>query len=241
MGITKSLRSINMRDHNMSNMHLIYMDHIRVEFKWACFQKTCPQLILVWHLATGICEVELSISRQQKKENSWYLSPLSWIRNLCSHKPFLTDLESLEGNLRTNYIVVNSISRYCAYLLISAPELLPHNKIFAERIFEDTIVKTREVLKSCDSSESIYMHLMERGKDLEEEQDQTTVQPVAGQMMSTGIVEMGAKLGYALVTKTECEERWKMLSHYWSICCCIWHLLQRPNPMKNTLQRGGSS
>lgn len=71
--------------------------------------------------------------------------------------------------LKKNYTIANSLSRYCAYLLVSKPDLIPDRFLVPKTVFQKTVKSARdEILKHCDSLKGRYDKLMKasnEGKD----------------------------------------------------------------------------
>lgn len=85
---------------------------------------TCSQIILVWHIATSLCEIELCRQYNIYLADSELPSLWSYL-NFCSSEPFLVKQDRLGKDLSKNFTVANSLSQYCAHLLIKQPDLLP--------------------------------------------------------------------------------------------------------------------
>ncbi|KAF3338555.1 hypothetical protein FCM35_KLT17392 [Carex littledalei] len=202
--IVQALRNIK-RGDLINGMPWLYKRRVRDNYQWACSQQTNSHLILVWHIATSMCEIQLS--EELIVERPWLNSLLHKLKVCGPHRnPFLVDLKRLGGRTRAHYIVANSISRYCAYLLVSVPELLPDHAILSGLVFEGAVKEAQSLLRGCDSLKSVLAELMKRGEG-------------AGENDTEGrsIVDEGAKLGMTLLTdqKMDAEARWKMLADFW--------------------------
>ncbi|KAF3338554.1 hypothetical protein FCM35_KLT17391 [Carex littledalei] len=202
--IVEALRNIK-RGDLINGMPWLYKRRVRDNYQWACSQQTNSHLILVWHIATSMCEIQLS--EELIVERPWLNSLLHKLKVCGPHRnPFLVDLKRLGGRTRAHYIVANSISRYCAYLLVSVPELLPDHAILSGLVFEGAVKEAQSFLRGCDSLKSVLAELMKRGEG-------------AGENDTEGrsIVDEGAKLGMTLLADQEMnvEARWKMLADFW--------------------------
>uniref|UniRef100_A0A0E0MH93 Uncharacterized protein n=1 Tax=Oryza punctata TaxID=4537 RepID=A0A0E0MH93_ORYPU len=100
----------------------------------------CSSIILVWHIATSLCEIKLS---QEHGGDG--------IKSSSSSNP---------GSLGDNHEVANCLSRYCAYLLVSKPDLLPGNIWMSNKAFQQTVRCAREMLHGCDSLKSKHDKLI---------------------------------------------------------------------------------
>ncbi|CAL4986490.1 unnamed protein product [Urochloa decumbens] len=184
----------------------------REAYRWACFElPTCSHIILVWHIATSICEMELA------KRHSVNLGKPGFFCGLlscfsCSRKSYLVDEKKLSGSpeLQKNYIIANSLSRYCGYLLVSRPELIPDSFLVPKRIFQATVKHARgRRLKNCDSLQNKYEKLKEEGERAAEESDEVK--------NSEDILRQGALLAKELLKDDNGPEHiWKILAEVWA-------------------------
>ncbi|KAJ3670420.1 hypothetical protein LUZ60_010744 [Juncus effusus] len=229
--IARALRSMKIRsDHLMDKMPPLFKSNMKIEYRWACKGKTCTDLILVWHIATSMCEID--IYREHRTQHSWWLSPFFWIKDWYK-EPFLLNLKTIPNNVHGGYIAANSLSRYCAYLLIFVSELLPDNNVIPEIIFEQTVSDARKDLQGCDSLESVYQRLMEIGVVTEEEQDLSRRQDMT-------ILRRGAILGRALIrAKMTAADRWEMLAKFWANLLLYMAPSYMMNEHKQYLMKGG--
>ncbi|KAM3206480.1 hypothetical protein ACQJBY_061914 [Aegilops geniculata] len=187
---------------------------------------TSSHIILVWHIATSLCEMELATKHGVNLSNPGCLrSLLTWLTSCCSSKPYLIDLdekeddilswfknccsskssEKLPDELREPYTVANSLSRYCAYLVVSKPDLIPDSFLVPKIVFRKTVESARDLfLKNCDSLESRYRKLKNKAekpvKDSEKED----------------VLKQGAVLGKELLNLPTDEARWKILAGVWT-------------------------
>ncbi|KAJ1700839.1 hypothetical protein LUZ63_000618 [Rhynchospora breviuscula] len=199
---------VNINDDNLMNSMppSLYNRGIRNSNRWACKQETFSHLILVWHIATSMCEIQLfEDTRPERSSSKSFLYKLK----TCWMKPhaFIVDLKSLESNTSSHYIVANSISRYCAYLLVFVPELLPDHILASEQVFLGTITDARNILGGCHSLGSVLAKL----KSVE-----GGTEGMEGNQAIT-IVQKGAILGRELLADLEMntENLWKMLADFW--------------------------
>ncbi|XP_051212383.1 uncharacterized protein [Lolium perenne] len=135
---------------------------------WACERSmhsdtSCSQrkenqthLILTWHIATCYCE-------------------MATLKYLCPN----------EGTkLKIHLNVATRLSKYCAYLVVSAPKLLPGHHHDTECVFDAVAGEAAKFLQSsrdkykamrnlADSEDTIFQRGVKLGKQLEEIQDIT--------------------------------------------------------------------
>ncbi|XP_037419195.1 uncharacterized protein LOC119283964 [Triticum dicoccoides] len=189
---------------------------------------TSSHIILVWHIATSLCEMRLAINHGVNLSNPGFpCSLLSWLTSCCSSKTYLMDLgekkggilswftnccssksnEKLSDELRKSYTIANSLSRYCAYLLVSKPDLIPDSFLVPNIVFQITVENARDdILKNCDSLESRYLKLMsEAEKPIQDSEKEDAS-------------KQGAALGKVLLDlePDKVEVHWKILAEVWT-------------------------
>ncbi|CAL9166828.1 unnamed protein product [Musa hybrid cultivar] len=96
---------------------------VSAQLSWACNPETHAQVILVWHIATSLCEIHGS-----RVEHA--------------------NVTSME--MKDNQVVANSLSRYCAYLVRFVPDLLPDNSFVAQRIFDTAVTEASSLLRTLN-------------------------------------------------------------------------------------------
>ncbi|XP_048548090.1 uncharacterized protein LOC125527622 [Triticum urartu] len=194
----------------------------RKRYSWACYDlPTCSHVILVWHIATSLCEMKLAQDHDVDLSKHGFLSSLlSYFTSCFSSKPYLVDVdekrkenkkvnEKLTGKLQEMYITANSLSRYCAYLLVSKPDLIPDSFYVPYMVLQETVTCARDdILKNCDSLLSRYAKLMEEAEKAIQDADDV--------MEKEDIVRLGAKLGKELIDQETEEECWEILSGVWA-------------------------
>ncbi|WVZ59006.1 hypothetical protein U9M48_009216 [Paspalum notatum var. saurae] len=165
--IVKSISSLDLEEDRLKEDDIpsLMPDAIGSPFYWAFKLPTCAHTILVWHIATSMCEIELAQHYNTSLTDSEVLRALKSATScFSSHQPFIIKVQRLERALRTNYSVANSISRYCAYLIASVPGLLPDSSFVPELVLKSTIAEASRILDGCDTLQSIYRRLMREGE-----------------------------------------------------------------------------
>uniref|UniRef100_A0A0E0J4D3 DUF4220 domain-containing protein n=1 Tax=Oryza nivara TaxID=4536 RepID=A0A0E0J4D3_ORYNI len=196
-------------------------------FGWACQLPSCSQVILVWHIATSLCEIELAEDRGgvdlgRKIPPGFLSSASSCLTGICrSRQPFLVNESAMDGHLKTDYLVANSLSRYCAYLLISQPGLLPDSLLLPNLIFAAAVRDARQILKR-DGDSSLHT----RYKQLTQEAEQGILDDDTLRQ-SGNTVRMGAFLAWNLNLIGNRQLRWKILAEVWA--ALIIHIAATPN------------
>lgn len=136
---------------------------------------------------------------------------------LCSLLSHLTGCLSSKSNrklteeLWKKYIIACSLSNYCAYLLVSKPELIPDSFLVPKMVFQETVSSARAILQGCDWPESRFNKLM---KVAAEEEAENAVQDVKG---GDDVVKQGAMLAKELLEhEKSAEGRWEILAGVWT-------------------------
>ncbi|KAF8719455.1 hypothetical protein HU200_024173 [Digitaria exilis] len=139
-------------------------------FSWACRQETQTHTILIWHIATCYCEIA---------------------------PPELSgSVEQVD--VLIHHDVAMKLSRYCAYLVVFVPELLPNHQWDSKAIFDEVEKEASEFLRSVKTSKGKYQVMKNLG-ELEET-----------------IFVKGAKLGKQLENVRDYSARWKVIADFWS-------------------------
>ncbi|KAF8779141.1 hypothetical protein HU200_002814 [Digitaria exilis] len=243
------------------------LSETNMRYDWALQLETSSEIILVWHIATSFCEMELANNYNVDLSNPGFLSSiLACFTSCCSSKYYLIDVDErnegeangnhssnscfkcsfllrfsscfsskstkkkLSGELKERYIVANSLSRYCAYLLVSKPDLIPDSFLVPQMVFKKSVKNARNILRSCDSLYSRYNKLsLEAYKAAE---DPRSV--IAGEE----VVKQGALLGKQLLDQPD-KGCWRILADVWTEL--IIHIAPTWNAEahKNCLESGG--
>ncbi|TVT98339.1 hypothetical protein EJB05_56362, partial [Eragrostis curvula] len=167
--ILKSICSMDLekeflKGDDLPSLNKVRME-IRSEIKWAFEFSTCTHTILVWHIATSMCEIELAQHYNTSLTDSEVLRALKSAKGCCSSsQPYIIKLQRLECAIRANFSVANSISRYCAYMIAKVPDLLPDSSFVPELILESTVEEASKILEGCDNLQSIYRRLTREGE-----------------------------------------------------------------------------
>jgi len=238
--ITAVIQSaINPTRHNVMNTGIRHLlppaasDHT---YWSACLQlQSCSHVILVWHIATSLCEIKLAQDHGTTTRELYY-------RKRGSH---------LNKQLKKTHLVAQCLSRYCLYLLISKPNLLPGNTFVCKKILRDTIELAGQKLKSRDSpsqqSQSIgwfkkmlggFGRKLFQGRhwlksklqtwssfhqefqqELQERSDKLigdAVIPIKDIKLSENILQQGAIVAKELMMKEREERRWEIIADVWA-------------------------
>lgn len=98
-------------------------------------------------------------------------------------------------------ITASHLSRYCAYLLSSAPELLPDDKAWLKRLYKSVKKITKPLFSKSDGPMEF----------------ERLLQQLAESSNSNTELKNGVALGVQLVDETQdAEEGWRVLAGFWS-------------------------
>ncbi|KAM0902375.1 hypothetical protein ACQ4PT_019400 [Festuca glaucescens] len=146
---------------------------------WACARdlhsaSDTSCIIMTWHIATWYCEM-----------------------GTTRYGPSYPD----EGaQLKTHLGVATKLSKYCAYLVVHVPKLLPGHHYDTSRLFDAVAVEANKFLLPSMRRRAKYAALRNYGL---EESEAT-------------IFQSGAKLGEQLEEIQDVTRRWKVLADFWS-------------------------
>uniref|UniRef100_A0A0E0JYS2 DUF4220 domain-containing protein n=1 Tax=Oryza punctata TaxID=4537 RepID=A0A0E0JYS2_ORYPU len=137
--------------------------------------RTCAHAILIWHIATCLCDMQATRPRARKAA----------------------------GGEDDHRAVATSLSRYCAYLVSSAPELLPEHHCTTRTIAEAVLLELRCCLRGCASDKEVLDKLKMAATE-------TTSSP------ESRIHVHGAMLWTELMMIPDQEMMWKLLAKVWA-------------------------
>uniref|UniRef100_A0ACD5TAQ3 Uncharacterized protein n=1 Tax=Avena sativa TaxID=4498 RepID=A0ACD5TAQ3_AVESA len=145
---------------------------------WACAREVhsasdTSSIIMTWHIATWYCEMGTTRSG-----------------------PSYPDAEA---QLKVHLGVATKLSKYCAYLVVHAPKLLPGHHYDTSRVFDAVAVEANKYLLPSMRRRAKYEALRNYGL---EESEAT-------------IFQSGAKLGKQLEEIQDVTRRWKVLADFW--------------------------
>ncbi|XP_051208104.1 uncharacterized protein [Lolium perenne] len=145
---------------------------------WACARdlhsaSDTSSIIMTWHIATWYCEM-----------------------GTTRYGPSYPD----EGELKTHLGVATKLSKYCTYLVVHVPKLLPGHHYDTSRVFDAVAVEANKFLLPSMRRRAKYEALRNYGL---EESEAT-------------IFQSGAKLGKQLEEIQDATRRWKVLADFWS-------------------------
>lgn len=147
----------------------LHANEVYYQLSWSCTTlPTTTHIIMAWHIATTLCEVEDK------------------------------DQHGIDSTTTTNQHVACSLSRYCAYLVAFAPELLPDHSFVSESIFDALVEEARELLKGKKT--------MQQRKEALRSQDHG----------DNRLLVVGGRLANNLIEIEHPGDRWKVLCDFWA-------------------------
>ncbi|BAS78242.1 Os02g0299800 [Oryza sativa Japonica Group] len=99
-----------------------------------------------------------------------------------------------------------SLSRYCAYLVSSAPDLLPDHQYTTQTIAEAVLLDLRRCLHGCTSNEAAVLKLQDTAKLAI--RTPSTSAPDSIHVLGVRLAEDLMKIGEA--------KRWEVLADFWA-------------------------
>ncbi|CAD6252691.1 unnamed protein product [Miscanthus lutarioriparius] len=174
------------------------------ELLWACTQPTTTHMVLVWHIATTLCDVKDDFTKD--KDISHELLP----------------------QLHRHRLIATCLSGYCAYLLAFVPEMLPDHSYTTKQILDAVVrearqnlvntedkSKTKQILEATVRKAREYLGMT---KDMSKIFDKMTeLGGIVGGSRGeeTPILILGARLHRCLMAITV-PRRWELLAEFWA-------------------------
>ncbi|XP_037426886.1 uncharacterized protein LOC119292181 [Triticum dicoccoides] len=187
--------------------------------------KDSVHILLVWHIATCYCEIDLAENREVSASMYWSG------QDFGRRKPSEGDSDLLWSQ----YMIARTLSQYCAYVLTLVPPLVPGNSLMARSV----LIKVREEksrlfngkfdscapcyqstqmlgrLKKYASEEiELYKKKVDGGKQDEENQDGKKEENLDDTILKKG-ADLGKKLAEAFGGDKP-EDLWRFLSEFWA-------------------------
>jgi hypothetical protein len=172
--------------HNPSNLSQ--------DLSWACRSSSVAEVILTWHIATTIMEVECGDDAPQNGDD-----------------------HDIGGRRRKK--VAFRLSEYCAYLVAFHPELLPDNPEKVECVFEDMKAELKAMLGCQDYYLSSQQKRVKKIMDKKiTPLRQNQLPSTAGQISDDDdgqikVVQDGVNLARSLMGKAN---KWQVLADVWT-------------------------
>ncbi|KAF0894912.1 hypothetical protein E2562_004912 [Oryza meyeriana var. granulata] len=138
------------------------------ELKWAVDLEADTHGILVWHIATCLCEINLSAADDGTTASSSSAAfKTFWLRP----RPFVSRSTARPEGVWEHHQVATSLSNYCAYLLTK--RLVPDSGLVVKNVFEEVLWEKKLATYKCKSLQDIYDMLMEQA-EIKPKEDEVT-------------------------------------------------------------------
>ncbi|CAL5034348.1 unnamed protein product [Urochloa decumbens] len=137
---------------------------------WACQQEYHTSTMLIWHIATEYCDVARSCERKEQDDVSV-----------------------------PNHVIATTLSKYCAYLIAFAPELLPDEELDTSIIFEEVRCDAQNIFSKQMTLQEMYRMMRT-----------CNIQPSYERILIKGIL-LGRQL-----EEIGHEVHWNILSDFWT-------------------------
>ncbi|CAM0942855.1 unnamed protein product [Alopecurus aequalis] len=178
----------------------------RAQRYWsACLElPSCSHAILVWHIATSLCQVKLEKDRSNTNHRGLFrLFGRNTRRDLSS-------------NLKKANMAAKCLSRYCLHLLIAKPNLLPENVLASKKLLLDTIQHAHDLLRGCNSPQSKYDELIALSQEAVVHAGSGLDIKLTGNILWENTLIQGAMMGKELIDNEDEEGRWDILAEVWA-------------------------
>ena len=164
------------------------------EYSWALKDLSQLEVMLIWHIATEYCDISDDPSSNGTTRGSNQGANLSGyvLQLLCPHPR--RNRIARDGHRG----VAVHLSRYCAYLIGSVPELLPYHEADIAELVEEVMVECKDHFGYYFSLFDIYTSMTQ-----EEEDD------------NRKIFQKGVKLDKQL-ERMPYGDRWEVLQDFWA-------------------------
>ncbi|KQJ91960.1 uncharacterized protein LOC104585165 [Brachypodium distachyon] len=150
--------------------HTLEKNGMLDNFYWAIAQESAVQTMMIWHVATAICDSRMRLSCRA------------------------------DAATKENHEVATTLSAYCAYLMASAPELLPDHSYDTQLLFQGVRRKAKKLLRGCRLKEDMHGKLPDSECNDGYE----------------GVLADGKKLSDEIVHKMpDTAMRWRVLAELW--------------------------
>ncbi|KAJ1256857.1 hypothetical protein BS78_K288000 [Paspalum vaginatum] len=147
--------------------------------------------------------------KEKEKETEFMRYLRSCFADCCSSKSKEVKKKELPEQVVDLYVIANSLSRYCAYLLVSKPDLIPDSFLMPKMVFQTTVKIARDdILRHCDSLESRYTKLRLEAYIAKEDCENVK--------QGENVVRQGALLGKLLLDNEGVEGCWEILAGVWA-------------------------
>lgn len=164
------------------------------DLSWTCRQETLTDVILMWHVATCYCDMNMMSEETLEEEDV----PQQTLQEGSTS-------QSLEEPSTGYRKLAMTLSKYCAYLVAFLPELLPEHSLTVKVVFQRVLQQPRDLLGRTN------MSMAEKRRKIQELH-------LPEDVSSLTTFERGARFGRGrqLEQQTDVSLRWKVMADFWA-------------------------
>ncbi|GJN10510.1 hypothetical protein PR202_ga28609 [Eleusine coracana subsp. coracana] len=188
---------------------LVYFVQRRPGIEEGMITRSKIACLFIWHIATCYCE--LAELEQEDSSAGNAVATACFRKAAASSSKQKDDVEGGGGGAQEkNRRVAIALSKYCAYLLVSAPELLFGRSTEAKSVYDEMASWVRRILKGRESAKDKLEALR---------QAKTTTEDYIPDMVHLCGVQLAMKLLRKGEIYGECrpctDDHWKVLALHW--------------------------
>ncbi|KAL6654181.1 hypothetical protein ACP70R_007646 [Stipagrostis hirtigluma subsp. patula] len=216
-------------------------DQAHKELPWAIELEADTHRILVWHIATCLCEINLASNKATTlrwlQQRPYVKKPKKNQPDSCSSLPTMEDCNEVKAAVWwEHYTTAVTLSNYCAYLV--AKSLVPDNGIVAKKVIKEVTREIRYLILDCSirsifrfiSIQDVFDRIMrtvhvphqQEKPNKEAQQEHKKKEPVKRHGdrfdIMNSLTRKGAMLAKQLMEKykEDKEGLWEKLSAFWT-------------------------
>ncbi|OEL15205.1 hypothetical protein BAE44_0023776 [Dichanthelium oligosanthes] len=217
--------------------------------------KAYTHKILVWHIATCLCEMDLASDKKAAELRPARLPPRPFLKKSDCPSPSTGDEAAVSWNWE-HYTTAVSLSNYCAYLVTQA--LVPDNGLVCSKVFFEVRWEiNRVILDNSRSMKEVLTRLKRLVKTLDEDEQAAAqvepdeeapveqLEPPAKSLkkdddgLSKSLTMLGVRLGNDLINGFKVKaELWEKLADFWT--GFLLHLAASTKASKHRARLAGS-
>ncbi|KAJ3680004.1 hypothetical protein LUZ60_016282 [Juncus effusus] len=168
------------------------------DFSWLANLPTPLHTIMVWHIATSLCEIRPLMNQPLIDDTNSLVSRIANHLPSCLRKRVTRE----EEEIKAHHLVASSLSKYCAHLVVFEPDLLPTSTYSSKLIFKKIVLQASKFFEAAKSPKEQYELVMESNQNPYQDKK---------------IIHLGAKLARCLMEQIPDDVmRWKVMAEAWS-------------------------
>ncbi|KAL6890102.1 hypothetical protein ACP4OV_008865 [Aristida adscensionis] len=202
--IYKSLKGLEENTEKLESYFLNAFAELHKQFSWAVKPQADTHNILVWHIATCLCEINLASDKAA-------ILRLVFLKQ----RPFVQKPEKGTGAWWDHYTTAASLSNYCAYLVAQAP--VPDNGIVAINVIREVTREINYII--LDRSIQSFFRLISIQEVYDRLMNKVDMSGTADPLdIKNSLTRNGAKLAKELIEKYREDKAglWEKLAAFWT-------------------------